>query len=85
MGRSLYSCDNAYNIPNIKVTGHVCKTNTASATAFRGFGTPQAMLVTETWMDAVADVVGRSAVEVLIFAKDNLMNNLHYFCTDCTV
>ncbi|XP_048259665.1 xanthine dehydrogenase/oxidase-like [Haliotis rufescens] len=64
MGRSLYSSDNAYNIPNIKVTGHVCKTNTASATAFRGFGTPQAMLVTETWMDAVADVVGRSAVEV---------------------
>ncbi|XP_067680728.1 xanthine dehydrogenase/oxidase-like [Haliotis asinina] len=64
MARSLRSIDNAYNIPNIKVTGYMCKTNTASATAFRGFGSPQAMFVTETWMDTVADVVGRSPVEV---------------------
>lgn len=30
-----------YHIPNIRGTGHVCKTNLPSNTAFRGFGGPQ--------------------------------------------
>ncbi|CAD5117462.1 DgyrCDS6229 [Dimorphilus gyrociliatus] len=46
-----------YNIPNMYVSCKFCKTNIGSATAFRGFGTPQAGIVTETAIDSVADVL----------------------------
>uniref|UniRef100_A0A8C9L858 Aldehyde oxidase n=1 Tax=Pavo cristatus TaxID=9049 RepID=A0A8C9L858_PAVCR len=46
--------DNAYNIPNLRVRGHACKTNLPSNTAFRGFGFPQAGLFVETCIVAVA-------------------------------
>ena len=45
--RGLYSIDNAYNIPNMRIQGHVCKTNIPSNTAFRGFGGPQGMMIIE--------------------------------------
>ncbi|WAR00721.1 XDH-like protein [Mya arenaria] len=45
MDRALFHSDNAYKIPNMKVTGYVCKTNTPSNTAFRGFGGPQGMMM----------------------------------------
>jgi xanthine dehydrogenase/oxidase len=49
---SLASC---YEIPNVYIRGHVCKTNTHSNTAFRGFGGPQAMFIAESYMTAVAE------------------------------
>ncbi|XP_069624485.1 xanthine dehydrogenase/oxidase isoform X2 [Ranitomeya imitator] len=58
MDRTLFSMDNAYNIPNIKGTGYVCKTNLPSNTAFRGFGAPQGMMVAEAWMSDIAEVCG---------------------------
>lgn len=54
MDRALLHIDAAYKIPNVRVVGYCCKTNIASNTAFRGFGGPQGMLVTEMWMDRVA-------------------------------
>ncbi|XP_064371249.1 aldehyde oxidase 3-like isoform X2 [Dromaius novaehollandiae] len=50
--------DNAYNIPNLRVRGHACKTNLPSNTAFRGFGFPQAGLFEETCIVAVATQTG---------------------------
>jgi xanthine dehydrogenase large subunit len=58
LGRALFHCDNAYNIPNLRVVGRVAKTHTTSHTAFRGFGGPQGMLMIEDAMDAVARATG---------------------------
>lgn len=54
MERSVTSADCAYCIPNIRVTGRVCRTNLAPNTAFRGFGSPQSMMITEQIMEHVA-------------------------------
>ena len=43
MDRALLHSDNAYKIPHVRAQGHLCKTNTASNTAFRGFGGPQVL------------------------------------------
>ncbi|EHY58092.1 hypothetical protein HRR83_005050 [Exophiala dermatitidis] len=53
--RSLSHIDGCYNIPNIDVDGRICKTNTVSNSAFRGFGGPQGMFICETFMEEVAD------------------------------
>lgn len=55
MGRCLSHFDNCYEIPNALLRGHVCKTNTHSNTAFRGFGGPQAMFFAETYMTAISE------------------------------
>lgn len=54
MDRALFHMDNSYSIPNIRGVGIVCKTNLSSNTAFRGFGGPQGMMVTESWMSDIA-------------------------------
>ncbi len=43
MDRALLHCDNVYAIPNLRCVGHICRTNVASHTAFRGFGGPQVL------------------------------------------
>ncbi|KAJ9607417.1 hypothetical protein H2200_008490 [Cladophialophora chaetospira] len=55
MDRCATHVENCYNIPNVHIRGHVCRTNTHSNTAFRGFGGPQAMFIAETYMTAVAE------------------------------
>ena len=64
MDRAILHCDNAYKIPNLRVTGFVCKTNTPSNTAFRGFGGPQGMMMAEQWISDVAGVLGISPAKV---------------------
>jgi len=54
LGRALFHVDNCYFIPNIEVTGRVCRTHHQSHTAFRGFGGPQGMLVVEEVLDRIA-------------------------------
>ncbi|KAK4101091.1 xanthine dehydrogenase [Parathielavia hyrcaniae] len=56
--RSMTHSDGCYLIPNIHVRGRICKTNTMSNTAFRGFGGPQGMFIAETYMSEVADRLG---------------------------
>lgn len=53
--RTLLHIDNVYKIPNVHVRGRICKTNTVSNTAFRGFGGPQGMFFAECFMEEVAD------------------------------
>lgn len=53
--RALSHIDGCYNIPNVNVSGRICKTNTVSNSAFRGFGGPQGMFISESFMSEVAD------------------------------
>ncbi|NP_001086061.1 aldehyde oxidase 1 S homeolog precursor [Xenopus laevis] len=54
MEASVLQINNAYNIPNLRCQGIVCKTNLPSNVSFRGFGFPQCALVTEVWIEEVA-------------------------------
>lgn len=56
--RAMFHIDNCYNIPHIHVEGFICKTNTMSNTAFRGFGGPQGMFFTEDFVSKAAAVIG---------------------------
>ncbi|WP_179378403.1 xanthine dehydrogenase molybdopterin binding subunit [Jannaschia marina] len=62
--RAMLHADNAYDIPAMSIESWRLRTNTQSATAFRGFGGPQGMLGIERVMDHVAYVVGRDPLEV---------------------
>ncbi|XP_071963788.1 xanthine dehydrogenase/oxidase-like isoform X2 [Antedon mediterranea] len=64
MERALFHMDNTYNIPNIKGTGYLCKTNIPSNTAFRGFGGPQGMMIAENWISDIARLCGISQRKV---------------------
>lgn len=56
--------DNVYKIPNVRITGKICKTNLASNTAFRGFGGPQGMFITEQWISHIAGFLGIPSVHI---------------------
>lgn len=64
MGRCLTHLENCYEIPHVYLRGHVCKTNTHSNTAFRGFGGPQGMYITESFMCAIAEGLSMSVDEL---------------------
>lgn len=62
--RALFHADNCYFIPDVRLIGYSCKTNTQSNTAFRGFGGPQGMLAIENLIDEIARRVGKDPLEV---------------------
>lgn len=62
--RAMLHADNCYHLPNIRIESHRLKTNTQSATAFRGFGGPQGMVGIERVLDHVAFAVGREPLGV---------------------
>ncbi|WP_299861517.1 xanthine dehydrogenase molybdopterin binding subunit [uncultured Roseobacter sp.] len=62
--RAMLHADNAYFLPAVRITSHRLKTNTQSATAFRGFGGPQGMLGIERVMDHIASHLGREPLRV---------------------
>jgi xanthine dehydrogenase large subunit len=64
LSRALCHVDNAYWIPHIRVHGRIAKTNKTSQTAFRGFGGPQGMLVTEDIIGRVAPLLGIAPEEL---------------------
>lgn len=64
MSRTVLHATGAYSIPNVRVTGYMCRTNLPSFTAFRGFGAPQAFFVIEAAMDALAKAMGMDMVEL---------------------
>ncbi|CAG8438485.1 13497_t:CDS:10 [Dentiscutata heterogama] len=55
---ALQASDGCYYIPNVQFVGYPCKTNIHSHTAFRGFGKPQAVFVTESMMIDAAERMG---------------------------
>ena len=52
--RAMFHADNSYYLGDATINGHRCKTNTASNTAYRGFGGPQGMVAIEEVMDRIA-------------------------------
>ncbi|MEL6205000.1 MAG: xanthine dehydrogenase molybdopterin binding subunit [Pseudomonadota bacterium] len=62
--RAMLHADNAYWLPSVRITSHRLRTNTQSATAFRGFGGPQGMVGIERVLDHIAHAVGRDPLDV---------------------
>ncbi|XP_051142249.1 xanthine dehydrogenase 1-like isoform X2 [Andrographis paniculata] len=76
--RAMFHSDNVYEIPNVRIKGKVCFTNFPSNTAFRGFGGPQGMLITENWIQRISMEVNRTPEEIreINFQKEGSV--LHY-------
>ncbi|XP_043691113.1 xanthine dehydrogenase 1-like isoform X2 [Telopea speciosissima] len=76
--RAMFHSDNVYEIPNIRIKGKVCYTNFPSHTAFRGFGGPQGMLITENWIQRIAVELKKSVEEIreINFQREGYI--LHY-------
>ncbi len=62
--RSMLHTDNAYYLPNARITGQVCRTNLPSNTAFRGFGGPQGVANIENIIEEIAKSLGIDAMEI---------------------
>jgi len=62
--RAMLHADNAYHLPAARITSHRLRTNTQSATAFRGFGGPQGVLGIERVMDHIAAELSIDPVRV---------------------
>ena len=79
-GRALLHIDNAYYLSDVLVENYLCKTNTSSSTAFRGFGGNQGMMIIENIIDNVAKYLRKDSAEVrkLNFYQKNKKNTTHY-------
>jgi xanthine dehydrogenase large subunit len=64
LARAVCHVDNAYWLPHVRIIGRIAKTHTTSNTAFRGFGGPQGMLVTEDIIGRCAPLLGLDAGEL---------------------
>ncbi|MDQ2066938.1 xanthine dehydrogenase molybdopterin binding subunit [Xinfangfangia sp. CPCC 101601] len=62
--RAMLHAENCYWMPNIRIESHRLKTNTASGTAYRGFGGPQGIIGAERVMDHIAFALKLDPVEV---------------------
>ena len=62
--RAMLHADNAYLLKAARITSHRLKTNTQSATAYRGFGGPQGVLGIERVMDHIAATLNLDQVAV---------------------
>eukprot|EP00092_Neocalanus_flemingeri_P025645 GFUD01027803.1.p1 GENE.GFUD01027803.1~~GFUD01027803.1.p1 ORF type:complete len:1247 (+),score=295.15 GFUD01027803.1:47-3787(+) len=68
----LFHISSVYKAEAYQATGKVAKTNTPSNTAFRGYGCPQGIIVTENMIDDVAEELGIDQVK---FRKDNYIKS----------
>ena len=64
LDRYLFHVDNTYYIPALRFEGRMAKTNILSNTAFRGFGGPQGIVVTETLFNRAAHRLGMDPTEL---------------------
>ena len=62
--RAMLHADNAYHLPAARIESHRLKTNTQSATAYRGFGGPQGILGIERMLAHIAHDLGRDLYDV---------------------
>ena len=78
--RALLHIDNAYYLPNVSVENYLCKTNTSSSTAFRGFGGNQGMMVIENIIDNIARSLKKDPSEIRRrnFYQKERKNITHY-------
>ena len=78
--RALLHIDNAYFLENLLVENYLCKTNTASNTAFRGFGGNQGMMAIENIIDHIANSLKKDPAEIRRrnFYQKKKKNITHY-------
>ncbi len=62
--RAVFHVDNAYFLSDVEIVSYRCKTNMQSHTAFRGFGGPQGMIVTEAILGDIARELGLDPLDV---------------------
>ncbi len=62
--KGLRFCGAGYQIPNIRGVGRICASNQAFGIAFRAFGSPQALMATESLMDMLAEKMGKDPLEL---------------------
>lgn len=81
--RAMFHSDNSYYLGDATINGHRCKTNTASNTAYRGFGGPQGMVAIEEVMDVIARHLGKDplAVRQANYYGKTERNVTHYYQT----
>jgi xanthine dehydrogenase large subunit len=81
MERAMLHSDGSYFVPNMRVTGQVCKTHHHPHTAFRGFGGPKGVATAEKIIEEIAHHLKLDPLEVrkinLYSDKDN-RNLTHY-------
>ena len=78
--RALLHLDNAYYLKDLEVKNYLCKTNTSSSTAFRGFGGNQGMMAIENVIDNIARFLKKDPSEVrkINFYGQKEKNITHY-------
>jgi xanthine dehydrogenase large subunit len=81
--RAMFHADNSYYLGDATINGHRCKTNTASNTAYRGFGGPQGMVAIEEVMDSIARHLCKDplAVRKANYYGKTERNVTHYYQT----
>ncbi|HZN48772.1 MAG TPA: xanthine dehydrogenase molybdopterin binding subunit [Ramlibacter sp.] len=62
--RAVFHTDNAYFLSDVEIVSYRCRTNVQSHTAFRGFGGPQGMIVTEALLGDIARALGKDPLDV---------------------
>ena len=62
--RAMLHADNCYHLPDIRIESHRLKTNTCSATAYRGFGGPQGIIGIERVIDHLAFALNMDPLDV---------------------
>lgn len=81
MERAMLHIDNAYFIPNLRVTGQVCRTNHHSHTAFRGFGGPKGVATIEKIIEEIAHFLKKDAQDIRLlnlYSDEGGRNTTHY-------
>jgi len=78
--RALLHIDNSYYLSDVLVENFLCKTNTSSSTAFRGFGGNQGMMVIENIIDNIARSINKDPSEIRRrnFYQKKKKNITHY-------
>ena len=78
--RALLHLDNAYYLSDLEVKNYLCKTNTSSSTAFRGFGGNQGMMAIENIIDNISRFLKKDPSDVRKenFYGQNENNVTHY-------
>jgi len=78
--RALLHIDNAYYLENLLVESYRCKTNTASNTAFRGFGGNQGMMAIENIIDEISSFLKKDSAVIRRrnFYQKKKKNITHY-------
>ncbi|MEM5467287.1 xanthine dehydrogenase molybdopterin binding subunit [Celeribacter marinus] len=62
--RAMLHADNAYHLRNVRIESHRLRTNTQSATAYRGFGGPQGVIGIERVIDHIAHTLNADPADI---------------------